>query len=296
VPQVLPDVVARVNGQAIAKSELENAVKGLEGRAGGPVPAEQRDQVLRGVLDDLIAYTLLSQQAKAEKTTVSDKDIDARVTLLRGPMTDDQFKQALTAQKISLQKLRDDTRAELAVEKYIEAKVGSKAAVTDAQINDFYKNNQDKFKQGPQIRASHILITVAANADAATKAAAKAKAEGILKDVKSGKDFAALAKANSQDPGSAANGGDLGYFQQGQMVPQFEQAAQALKPGQTSDVVESQFGFHIIKVVDKKEPRTVPLEEVKAQVQQYLSAQNRTEQTRTLVTELRSKSKIDVLM
>ena len=87
------------------------------------------------------------------------------------------FEQALAAQKITLQKLRDETRAELAVEKYIEAKVGAKAAVTDAQINDFYKNNQDKFKQGPQIRASHILITVPANADAAAKAAAKAKAD-----------------------------------------------------------------------------------------------------------------------
>ena len=133
-------------------------------------------------------------------------------------------------------------------------------------------------------------------ADAATKAAAKTKAEGILKDLKAGKDFAAAAKENSQDPGSAVNGGDLGFFEQGQMVPPFEQAAFALKPGQMSEIVETQFGFHIIKVAEHQDSHVVPLEEAKGQIEQYLQQQNRQTETQAFVNALKTKAKIEILI
>jgi peptidyl-prolyl cis-trans isomerase C len=114
--------------------------------------------------------------------------------------------------------------------------------------------------------------------------------------VKAGKDFAALAKENSADPGSAANGGDLGFFQQGQMVGPFNDAAFSLAPGATSDLVETDFGFHIIRVAEKKAGRTIPLEEVKPQVEQYLQQKNRQEQTETFVDSLKAKGKIEVLI
>jgi peptidyl-prolyl cis-trans isomerase C len=146
------------------------------------------------------------------------------------------------------------------------------------------------------VRASHILIGIPQNADAATKQQAKAKADALLKDLKAGKDFAATAKANSQDPGSAPNGGDLGYFEQGQMVPPFEQAAFALKPGEMSEVVETQFGYHIIKVADKQESKVVPLEEAKGQIEEYLTQQNRHAQTELFVNALRAKAKVEILI
>jgi len=163
-------------------------------------------------------------------------------------------------------------------------------------VADFYQKNQDKFQQGPRVRASHILIGIPQNADAATKQQAKAKADALLKDLKSGKDFAATAKANSQDPGSAPNGGDLGYFEQGQMVPPFEQAAFALKPGEMSEIVESQFGYHIIKVADRQDSRVVPLDEAKGQIEEFLSQQNRHAQTELFVNALRAKAKIEILI
>ena len=297
VPAQLPAVVARVNGEDIKAADLENAVRGLEGRAGGPVPADQRDRVYRGVLDDMIGYKLLVQEAKTRKVVVPDADIEAQVAQIRGQFPDQQqFEQALAAQKMTVQDVRDDARSELSVEKLIEAEIGTKIGVTPEAISDFYKNNQDKFQQGPRVRASHILIQVAPNADAPTKQQAKVKAEGILKDLKGGKDFATAAKENSQDPGSAPTGGDLGFFEQGQMVPQFEQAAFALKPGQMSELVETQFGYHIIKVAEKQDAHVIPLDEAKGQIEQYLTQQNRHAQTEMFVAALKAKAQIDILI
>jgi len=297
VPAQLPEIVARVNGEAINGAELENAVKGLEGRAGGPVPADQRDRVYRGVLDDMIGYKLLVQEAKARKIAVPDAEVEAQIAQIRSQFPNQQqFEQALAAQKMTLEAVRNDARSEMSVEKLVEGEIAAKVAVKPEAVSDFYQKNQDKFQQGPRVRASHILITVPQNADAATKQQAKTKAEGILKDLKGGKDFAATAKENSQDPGSAVNGGDLGFFEQGQMVPPFEQAAFALKPGEMSELVESQFGYHIIKVAEKQAQRVVPLDEAKGQIEQYLGQQNRQAETQAFVNALKAKAKIDVLM
>ena len=297
VPAQLPDVVARVNGEAINKADLENAVKGLEGRAGGPVPADQRDRVYRGVLDDMIAYRLLVQEVKARKIIVPESDIDAQIAQIRGQFqTDAQFQQALTMQKMTLAAVRDDARSELGVEKLVETEIAGKIAVTPEAVTDFYQKNQDKFQQGARVRASHILIAVPDTADAAAKQQAKTKAEAVLKDLKGGKDFAAAAKESSQDPGSAPSGGDLGFFEQGQMVPPFEQAAFALKPGAMSELVESPFGFHIIKVAEKQDARVVPLEEAKPKIDEFLSGQNRQTQTQAFVSTLKAKAKIEILI
>jgi len=184
----------------------------------------------------------------------------------------------------------------MAVQKMIDAEIAPKVAVKPEQLTDFYTKNPDQFKQPERVRASHILIGVPRGADAAAKAQAKAKAEQVLKDVKAGKDFAALAKEHSQDPGSAVNGGDLGFFQQGQMVGPFNDAAFSLAPGAISDLVETEFGFHIIKVAEKQASRTVPLDEVRPQLEQYLLERNRQEQTDAFVKGLRSKGKVEILI
>jgi parvulin-like peptidyl-prolyl isomerase len=149
VPAQLPEVVARVNGEAINAAELQNAVKGLEGRAGGPVPADQRDRVFRGVLDDMIGYKLLVQEAKARKVAVPDADVEAQVAQIRSQFPDQQqFEQALAAQKMTLQEVRDDARTEISVEKLVEGEISAKIAVKPEAISDFYQKNQDKFQQG----------------------------------------------------------------------------------------------------------------------------------------------------
>ena len=247
VPAQLPDVLARVNGEAITRTEFEQAVQSLEGRAGSPVPPDQRDRIFRSVLDDLVGYTLLKQEATARSVTVPDADVEARIGEIRSQFpSEDVFMQMLIERNMTLDQIRTDARQDMAIGRMIEAELAGTVGVTPEQLQDFYTKNPDQFAQPERVRASHILIAFPENADAAGKAQARTTAEQVLGEITAGKDFAALAKQHSQDPGSAVNGGDLGFFQQGQMVGAFNDAAFSLQPGATSGLVETEFGFHII--------------------------------------------------
>ncbi len=147
------------------------------------------------------------------------------------------------------------------------ATAGSTLDVGEDQLQQYYDNNQDKFGLPEQRRASHILIQVAEDADEAAVAEAKAKIDALSDRLAQGEDFAELAKANSQDPGSADNGGDLGYFGKGVMDPAFEAATFALAPGQVSEPVRSGFGFHLIKLVDIKSGDVKPFAEARTEVE-----------------------------
>jgi peptidyl-prolyl cis-trans isomerase C len=270
-------------------------VSEIEARAGQSMPADQRDRVLRAVLDQLIGFRLLAQESVARKTTVTDADLDARIAQIRSQFPGDEvFQQQLQQRQTTLAQLRADTRASMQITLMLQAELGTRTAVTPEQVNDFYEKNPAAFQQGERVKASHILVRMQANADAAEREKALVKATGILVDVKAGKDFAALAKQYSDDPGSGANGGDLGYFERGQMVPPFEQAAFSLPVGQTSELVQSDFGYHIIRVTDKQPGRTQPLAEARANIEQYLLGQNREQQTRLFVDSLKSKGKVEI--
>jgi peptidyl-prolyl cis-trans isomerase C len=167
--------------------------------------------------------------------------------------------------------------------------------VQEGEIKDFYDKNPERFQQPEAVRASHILIRVEESANDEQKKAARAKADDLLKQLQTGADFAALAKQHSQD-GTAPQGGDLNFFARGQMVPPFEQAAFALQPGQLSEVVETPFGYHIIKVTERRQPRTVPLTEAAPRIGQYLTMQQQQQKTDAFISALRAKSKVEILM
>jgi peptidyl-prolyl cis-trans isomerase C len=295
VPAQLPEVVAKVNGESISKADFEMALMSMEQRAGGPVPPAERDRIYRGLIDQLVGYRLLIQESKARKVAVPDADIEAQVGAIRKQFpTEEAFQKTLTERQMTLDKLKSDARQEMAIAKLIAEEVTPKIVVKPEEVTAFYAQNPQHFQQGDRVRASHILITVPKDADAAAKTAARAKAEQILKDLKAGKDFATLAKANSQDPGSAEKGGDLGFFQKGEMVGPFNDVAFTLKPGAMSEIVETDFGFHIIKVVDKQAGRVVPIEEAKTQIEQFLQEQSREKETEAFVNGLKAKSKVDI--
>ena len=297
MPANIPAVVARVNGEAIERWEFDNAVKRIEARAGGPVPPDKRDEVLRGVLDQLIAYHLLAQESRARKIDVADADVEAQIGQIRGGFpTDQAFQQGIAAQGLTIDQVRRQTRTGLLVQKVIDAEVGSKIVVQDAEISTFYQQNLERFKQGDTVHASHILIGLPQNPTPAQKTEAKSKAQAVLKQVRGGGDFAALARAESQDSGSAQNGGDLGFFPKGQMTPAFETAAFSTKPGAVSAVVETPFGFHIIKVHERRGPRTAPLTEVGGQIKNFLEQGQREQKLEQFVEQVKTKSKIEILV
>ncbi|HEX3701728.1 MAG TPA: peptidylprolyl isomerase [Vicinamibacterales bacterium] len=296
LPAQLPNVIAKVNGESVERWELETAIKGVEGRAGSPIPTDRHDEIVRGLIDQLVAFHVLSQEAHARKLDPTDTDVQVRIGQFKGSFPDEKaFEQAVTAQGMTLEQLQKQTRMGLEVSKVLDSEVNSKIAVADADVEGFYNQNTERFKQGETVHASHILIAVPQGADAATKSAARAKATQVLKQVKAGGDFASLAKANSQD-GSAQNGGDLGFFPKGQMEPTFEKTAFALKPGTTSGLVETPFGFHIIKVFERRPPRTAPLAEVAPQIKEFLTGQQRQTKIAAFVDHAKAKSKIEILV
>ena len=209
--------------------------------------------------------------------------------------TDEEFKKALAARGMTIDKLRSDARVDMGINKMMEAELSTQAPPTDAQVREFYDKNPDKFKQDEACRASHILFKVEESADAATKKKAKDQAESVLKEARAGTDFAVLARMHSAD-GSAQQGGDLNFFTRGQMVPAFDQAAFSLKPGEISDIVTTQFGYHIIKVTERRAASTVDFEKVSARIKEYLTEQQKQQKVEAFIESLKQKAKIEVLV
>jgi len=295
VPAQLPEVLAKVNGQEVKKADFDRLIKDME-LGQGPIPPDRRDEVLRSTLDQLITYTLLTQEVKTRNVTATDTEVEERLKQMQQQFPNEEaFKKALAERNMTLDRLRTDTRDNLLISKMMQDAVATTPGASDAEAKEFYEKNPDKFKQTEQVRASHILIRVDEGASPAEKQKARARAEAILKRAKAGEDFAKLAKENSAD-GSAAQGGDLNYFNKGQMVPAFDEAAFKLKPGEISDVVTTQFGLHIIKVTDHKDPSTVPLDQVSEKVKQFLSGQKKQAKADEFITTLKQKSKIEVLI
>ena len=177
----------------------------------------------------------------------------------------DEMVKAFYDKNAQLFQIPEQVKAEYVV--LDSAAVEKQVSVTDAEVEQFYKANQARFVTPEQRTASHILITRAQGAKPAEEAAAKAKAEAVLAEVrKNPADFAAIAKAQSQDPGSAAQGGDLGVVEKGAFVKPVEDAIYALKDGEVSGIVPSEFGFHIIKVTSIKPSQQKPLEAAKAEI------------------------------
>jgi peptidyl-prolyl cis-trans isomerase C len=297
VPAQLPEVVARVNGDAVSKSEFERAVRALEAQAGGPVPPDRRDVIYRQVLDQIVGFRLLSQEATARKLLVPDAEVESRVAEVRKQFPNEQaFTSALAERQMTPDALKADIRRQMEAMKLVDTDVKPSVTVGDKEINEFYQKNPERFQEPEAVHAAHILIRVPENADEAARTKARTDADKVLAELKKkGADFAALAKKYSQDS-SAVNGGDLGFVAKGQTVPAFENAAFALQQNQVSTVVESPFGFHIIKAMERRPGRKVPLEEVKAQVGQFLTQEQMQSKTQAYVEKLKSKGKVEILI
>lgn len=286
--------VARVNGTAIAASELRRAEKVL--LRGQTVPVEQQAALDKQALEQLVSAELLYQAAAKLEIKDLDKQIDAKLAQGKARFKDEQdFKKAIKDLEMDEKDLREYTRRDLLISRFVETTFVAKATVSEAEIRAFYDKNPDKFKRDESVKASHILIGVDSNATAAEKTKAREKAEKLHKEVVGGADFAAVAKENSTCP-SSQQGGDLGLFGKGQMVPAFEKAAFALKPGEISPVVETQFGFHIIKLTEKNPAATVDYKEAKVKIEEYLKGQKVNEAIQKYIAETKKTAKIEVLL
>lgn len=261
-------VVATIGKEKITMSDLEQALASL--------PPQQRayyenDEGHKNILEQLVTFklfALLGAEQKLEDTP--------------------EFKKAIQDRKTQL-------LANLAAEKAVSGITD--ASISDAQVSKYYEEHKATFVTPAAVKASHILIDLPENADSKAVGVAKAKAAGIIKDLRAKKvTFEDAAKNFSSCP-SKAQGGDLGFFSAGQMVPEFEKAAFAMKKGEmTKEPVRTKFGFHIIKVTDTKEAVTHPLAEVKGDIKNQLLQEERRKTFDKVIADLRNKYKVTITL
>lgn len=288
------DKVAVVNGAVITRTDFDRAVSFAKQRAlqtGKPVDDAQLN---RGVLEQLIGTALLYQESKKEGIKVDQKAVDERLEQWKKQFpNEEEYKKAMSNANLSVPQMKQDITKGMTIEKFIVERFVDKTTVPEKEIKAYYESRLNLFKQPEQVKASHILIKVDPKAKESEKEDALKKIRDIQKKQVKGDDFAKLAKEYSQGP-SNAKGGDLGYFKRGQMVPAFEEVAFKLKPGEVSDIVKTRFGYHLIKVVDKKPESTVPYAEIKDRLAQYLKRDKVQKEIKQLVEKLRKEAKVEM--
>lgn len=277
--------VAVVDGENISKTEFNQMFDVFKTQYEQQYGADVWEQETNGqkfidvakekVLDALIDNKLQLKKAADMGIKVTDEEVNAEVEKARKDYFDSQekFDEFLKSQKMTLDYLKQSIREDLTINK-LKSKLTENITVSDQEVKSYYDSHQDEFIK---VKASHILLDT------------EDEAKKILEKVKAGEDFKKLATEYSKDPSAKNNGGDLGYFGPGTMVEPFEKAAFALKPGEISDIVQTQFGFHIIKVEDRK---LDTFDEAKAQLKTTLLTDKQNTEYQKLLDDMRSKANI----
>ena len=289
-------MVAKVNGQVITNQEVAEAEGQLMQQFGGRVDPQQmagmKDVVRKQAIDNVIGRVLLNQAIEEQGIEVTESELDARMAEIREQAgSDEAYSQRVAMLGMSEERFREEMGTALRVEKLL-AEHRDVAEVTDDEVTTYYNENIQRFQQPERVEASHILIGLKPEDTAAEKSAKKTEAENVLSQLKGGADFAELARRHSICP-SKEKGGDLGFFQRGQMVKAFEDAAFSLGTGELSDLVETKFGYHIIKVTAHEDATTMSLEEAKAGITLFLDSQRKNDAMADYVEELRGVATIE---
>lgn len=325
--KVLDRTLATVNGQAILLSEFEKNASPIIDQFQKMAPAaeqtpERLSDIKKRVLDQMVDDRLFVQEAKKKTIRVSQLEVDDGVKKVRGRFsTEEEFKQEMQKAGMTQEEFRQHLQEQLATIKLIDQEVKAKVPPpADAEVKELYDSIQailqdkpipgshtsseiDELKSlaqgvkrrfGERVRARHILIRVPPAATQAQRDESLKKMKDVQNQLKKGADLPELAAKYSEDPQSKERGGDLGYFSRGEMVPSFEKTAFGLPVGQTSDIVRTDFGYHLIQVEEKKAAQKTNLDEIKDDLREYLFQQRAAKRMEAYIKELRAKSEIKV--
>jgi peptidyl-prolyl cis-trans isomerase C len=287
------EAVARVNGRPILRRDFDLAVQiQFRGRR-APVGLKELRATRDAVLERLIEQELLYQKASKSEVLVSDKDVEAEFqTMKKGFPTADDFASALQQNGVSEAEFKEQLRRSLIVTRFVDREIVGDLKIADADVRRYYDQNPAEMNRREAVHLAQILVRVAPDASADERATAREKIEEILKELRGGTAFADLARRYS-DGTEATRGGDTGWMSRGKGAPAIEQAAFALQSGQTSDVVESRLGFHILKVLEKRPEGPIPFEEVQERIRAKLVAREREEKIRAYVGSLKEKARVE---
>lgn len=252
------EVVAKIGEEEISKDQFYDRLVEMYGSQ---------------VLDSMITEKIVELEAKKAKISVTDEDVQKELDkMIEQVGGEEMFNYQLAYSGYTMDQMKEELKNYLTIVKILEPKI----EITDEEINSYFEDNKDRFAQEEEVQASHILVDDEETAN---------KVKKLLDD---GGDFAALAKEYSKD-GSAQSGGDLGYFTKGEMIQEFEDAAFSMEIGQVSEPVKSEYGYHIIKVTDKKEAQEATLENSKDEIKDILRNQKVNELYPTWITEMQEQ-------
>lgn len=284
------DIVARVNGKEIATAELEKQFLNRTNAEQPPSADEGTDLKLQ-LLNQMINDRILLEMAGQAGLTASDAEVDVKFNEFKSQYTAEQFQNVLKQQKLSVDEVKNEMRKSITIDKLVNKEITSKISVSEAEIKAFYEKNKESFNLPETYHIAHILVTPVADPeinnlkkdDAKTLDEARQKVSRLLRDIQGGQDFATVARDYSEDPSSAPAGGDLNFQSLENLNnsdPKLAQAVKKLKTGETfPQAVDTRFGFHIIKLLDRDAGGQKDLSDprVQAQVRQVIF--NRKDQT-----------------
>lgn len=279
-PKQDPNVIATVNGEVIARADFERLLareaQAMEGNA--PRTPAQVEPFKQALLDTLVERALLLQAAKAANIEVTTEEVDRRVLALSSEYPAGTFDEALAKSQTSRDAHRRSTREQLTIEKLFAQEINARVAVSEEQIRQYYDEHVAEFTEPEQVHAQQIVVK------------GLDEAKRIQQQLWQGKKFPDLARRYSLSP-DARVGGDLGFFARGTMPPAFDEVVFKLNVGGTSEVVSTEYGFHLFRVVEKKAARKRELVEVRGLIEERLLTQLRAEAQKAYVEGLKAKAK-----
>jgi parvulin-like peptidyl-prolyl isomerase len=299
VARTVEKVAAVVGDNVVLASEVEEKAAPLMAdvtRMPDPDKRAARASALRReVLDRLIDEELILQQATDLKLSISSEQVDSSIEEIKkqNNIDDDQLREALKGQGMSMAHYRADIKRQLLRFRVLNIAVGSRVNISDDEIKAYYERHM-KGGANTQVRASHIFITIPEGADRAAAEEKRAQAQKILERAKAGEDFAKLARELSDDAATRAEGGDLGFFGKDMLPKPIEELVFSMQPGEIRGPVRADKGFHVIKMVDRKVKAPKPLDDVKDDIRMQLRQKDMERQTKNYLQELRKKTLVDI--
>ena len=290
---------AHVNGVTISERTVQqNLDRYLEQKgllAGGIRNPEYFKDIRRDVLDILIDRELMWQDAVAHDLAVPAAEAEAVLERLREEASSSAlFEARLKARGMDSEAYREHVRRQMSIDRLMAQRVLAGLTVDDEAVATYYRDHPHMFARPDEVRARHVLIGVAEDADAASVEDARQRAAAVAAAARAGDDFASLAREHSTGP-SAASGGNLGFFPPGTMVTPFDRAVFAMDIGEVSDPVRTVYGFHVIRVEDRRSGGTVPLEQVASSIRDHLLSEARDRRLDEYLQGLRDAAQIEIV-
>lgn len=294
--KVFDRVAARVNTEIITLSSIEERAELLRqkyARSSSAIVSGQ--ELLKEALNMIINESLQLQAGKKLGIVVDESAIDAAVKDIsdKNGLVDGQLQEMLEGEGRTLGGYRDHIRDQILVSKITRFEISNRVKVSDKSIGQYYNEHQNKFWEDARVRARHILFIAERGSSETNRKAKLQQAKKVLSEVQRGGEFAEFAKKYSEDV-SARDGGDTGFIVRGKMVPEFEEAVFSLKQGQISDIVETEYGYHIIKVEEVLPGKTLTLDDVKDRIAQILRMEKQKQGYDDWMEELKKSAFIEV--